>query len=169
MVPNPMGGGVAEINFSADPIFLSAVNGKNALRRLGLPYFELEKVVNPGNDPINVFLNGSLLGTISSPGDQLEFDPSLLTSANDIRFEASSPSVAIGDFGLHVHTANDAIVPCDVDDNGVIDRNDIALVFAARDTTAAIDDPRDENQDGVITVNDARRCVLQCTKAGCAP
>jgi hypothetical protein len=59
---------------------------------------------------------------------------------------------------------------CDVDGNGVIDRNDILAIFAARDSPAAfLGDPRDSDGDGVITVNDARLCVNRCTNPLCAP
>ena len=58
--------------------------------------------------------------------------------------------------------------PCDVDVNSVIDRNDIAAIFAARNTPATPGDPRDADEDGLITVNDARICVNLCTNALCA-
>jgi hypothetical protein len=58
---------------------------------------------------------------------------------------------------------------CDVDLNGVVDRNDIAAILAARDTPAGPSDPRDPNGDKRIDVNDARRCVLQCDNAMCVP
>ncbi|MCK4622077.1 MAG: Ig-like domain-containing protein [Desulfuromonadales bacterium] len=57
---------------------------------------------------------------------------------------------------------------CDVDGNGAIDRNDINAIFMARNTPASgPDDPRDADQDGTITVNDGRICVLQCTLLRC--
>ncbi len=59
---------------------------------------------------------------------------------------------------------------CDVDGDGDIDRNDVGAIFAARNTSASgPDDPRDANGDGLITVNDGRECVLQCTNPRCAP
>ncbi len=58
---------------------------------------------------------------------------------------------------------------CDIDGDGVIDRNDIDAIFAARGTPAAPGDPRDADGDGVITVNDARICALRCTNPNCAP
>ncbi|MBL8437634.1 MAG: hypothetical protein JNM61_05485 [Zoogloeaceae bacterium] len=61
------------------------------------------------------------------------------------------------------------IVACDVDTNGSIDKNDISLIMAARGQAAQTGDPRDADGDGVITVNDARACTLQCTKPKCAP
>ena len=57
---------------------------------------------------------------------------------------------------------------CDVDGNGVIDRNDIARILSARNTPAAPGDPRDADGDGVITVNDARICTIVCFNTGCA-
>lgn len=57
---------------------------------------------------------------------------------------------------------------CDVDDICGVDRNDIALILAARNTTASgPDDPRDADGDGIITVLDARRCVLECALPRC--
>ena len=57
---------------------------------------------------------------------------------------------------------------CDVDANGVIDSNDITLIFSATNTPATgPDDPRDADGDGLITVNDASQCVLQCTLPNC--
>ena len=58
---------------------------------------------------------------------------------------------------------------CDVDGNGRADRNDIDAILAARGTAAGVNDPRDFDQDGVVTVLDARACTLRCTKAQCAP
>ena len=53
-------------------------------------------------------------------------------------------------------------VDCDVDADGDIDRTDVGLIFAARGQTASgPDDPRDPNGDGIITVQDARICVLR--------
>lgn len=58
---------------------------------------------------------------------------------------------------------------CDIDGNSIVDRNDISAIFAARGTKAQAGDPRDADGDGLITVNDARQCTLECTKAKCAP
>jgi hypothetical protein len=49
-----------------------------------------------------------------------------------------------------------------------VDRQDVALIVAARSTPASgPDDPRDADGDGMITVLDARRCVLECTVPQC--
>ena len=60
-----------------------------------------------------------------------------------------------------------ALTPCDVDDNGIINGLDIQAIFTSQEDTAAADDPRDPDGDGVVTVNDARACVLQCTEPSC--
>jgi len=61
-----------------------------------------------------------------------------------------------------------AALVCDVDGDGDVDRNDINLIFAARGTRVQPGDPRDLDGDGLITVNDARGCVLRCTRPNCA-
>lgn len=58
---------------------------------------------------------------------------------------------------------------CDADADMDVDRIDINLIAAARNTPSNDpDDPRDADGDGFISVNDARKCVLQCTLARCA-
>ncbi len=57
---------------------------------------------------------------------------------------------------------------CDINADGNVDRNDIALIMAARNTSASgSGDPRDIDGDGVITVLDARQCVLECDFNNC--
>jgi hypothetical protein len=57
---------------------------------------------------------------------------------------------------------------CDINGDGKVDRNDIAAIFALRNTFAA-DAAYDVDCTGTITVNTARACALQCTNPGCAP
>jgi hypothetical protein len=65
--------------------------------------------------------------------------------------------------------AQQAPLACDVDVDADIDRNDIALINAARNRPASgPTDPRDPDRDGAITVNDARICTQRCTLAQCA-
>jgi hypothetical protein len=58
---------------------------------------------------------------------------------------------------------------CDINGDGKVDINDINLIFAAHGQTVSPGDPRDVDRDCVITVNDARECVLRCTNPNCAP
>jgi hypothetical protein len=57
---------------------------------------------------------------------------------------------------------------CDLDDDGFVDIRDIRTLTARRNEPASTGDPADADGDGVITVLDARRCVLQCTLPRCA-
>ena len=59
-------------------------------------------------------------------------------------------------------------VRCDIDGDDDVDRNDLGLILAARNTPALPGDPRDNDGNGVINVNDARQCTLLCTLARCA-
>src|SRR5690606_30998490 len=59
-------------------------------------------------------------------------------------------------------------VPCDVDLDGVIDADDVALVFGDRGMAARGSDPRDPDGDGVVSVLDVSLCSRACTFADCA-
>lgn len=62
-----------------------------------------------------------------------------------------------------------AVRACSVDFDGDIDRDDVALVTAARNTPASgPTDPRDPNRSGVIDLADARTCSLRCDRPSCA-
>jgi hypothetical protein len=58
---------------------------------------------------------------------------------------------------------------CDINGDGQVDRDDIALILAAHGARVGTGDPRDVDGDGIITGNDARVCRHQCTNPGCAP
>jgi len=56
----------------------------------------------------------------------------------------------------------------DVDNDGDVDLDDLNLILSARNTPASgPDDPKDLDGDGVITVLDARKLVLLCTRPRC--
>jgi subtilisin family serine protease len=58
---------------------------------------------------------------------------------------------------------------CDIDANDHVDRNDIAIIFNGRSSLRVQSgDPRDIDGNGIITVNDARACTLQCDNERCA-
>jgi len=57
---------------------------------------------------------------------------------------------------------------CDIDTDGDVDRRDISLIIAARNTSASgPDDSMDIDGNGVINILDARQCTQQCTNARC--
>jgi hypothetical protein len=58
---------------------------------------------------------------------------------------------------------------CDLDVDRDVDIDDVEAIFAARGTPAVPGDARDYDGDGVVTVNDGRACVLECTRPNCAP
>ena len=62
-----------------------------------------------------------------------------------------------------------AALACDIDADADVDIGDIMAIFGAVGTAAGPGDPRDADRDGLITINDARGCVLQCTNSMCAP
>ena len=57
---------------------------------------------------------------------------------------------------------------CDLDGDADIDREDIMVIFGLRGTTADPGSPADLDDNGIITINDARGCVLRCTRPSCA-
>ena len=58
--------------------------------------------------------------------------------------------------------------PGDLDGDNDVDRQDVALILAARNQAAGTADPRDLDGDGTITILDARQAVLLCTRPRCA-
>ena len=61
------------------------------------------------------------------------------------------------------------LAKCDVDQDGDIDQSDLALISKARGQRATgTADPRDSDNDGLITPNDVKRCIPLCTRANCA-
>lgn len=68
-----------------------------------------------------------------------------------------------------VTIASTPLAKCDVDRDGDIDQNDLALISRARGQRATgPSDPRDSDGDGLITPNDVKTCIPKCTRANCA-
>ena len=57
---------------------------------------------------------------------------------------------------------------CDVNSDGATDSLDVSLVRAGIGQAPVPGDVRDQNNDGLITVNDARLCALKCSLPRCA-
>jgi hypothetical protein len=51
-----------------------------------------------------------------------------------------------------------------LDNDAHVDRTDVNLIMAVRDTAAAPGDPRDLNKDHRINPNDARYCSTRCMR-----
>ncbi len=57
----------------------------------------------------------------------------------------------------------------DLDSDGDIDRDDMRIILASRNQPATgVNAPKDINGDGVISVRDVRKLMLQCTRPRCA-
>ncbi len=57
---------------------------------------------------------------------------------------------------------------CDMDSDGDIDRLDIAAITKLRNKPASANPLADVDGNGIININDARACTLQCTLPNCA-
>lgn len=87
-------------------------------------------------------------------------------TTNNISLSARGASSANGTVFTQIVRA--ASIPGDVDGDGDVDRDDIAIIFAARNQAASGPaDPRDLDRDGRITVLDARKAMLLCTRPAC--
>jgi hypothetical protein len=57
---------------------------------------------------------------------------------------------------------------CDVNGDGLVNRNDINLINAARNTASSgVCDARDPDGNGKIDLNDSRQCAIRCTSPNC--
>jgi hypothetical protein len=68
---------------------------------------------------------------------------------------------------FYFRAESEQVGSCDLDHDHDVDRNDLNLIMAVRNTGAAAGDPRDTNNDGRINANDSRACALRCTRPGC--
>ena len=63
----------------------------------------------------------------------------------------------------------EAELVCDTNDDSFVDITDVRTIVLNRNQPATgPDDPMDSNHDGVISVLDARGCVLACSLPRCA-
>jgi sugar lactone lactonase YvrE len=62
----------------------------------------------------------------------------------------------------------DEVLRCDLDESGEVNINDIRLYSTHRNTPVAPDHPMDIDGNGVLNINDGRKCALQCANPSCA-
>ncbi|MFT7722871.1 MAG: VWA domain-containing protein [Roseateles sp.] len=87
-------------------------------------------------------------------------------TTNNISLSVKGASSANGSVFTQIVRA--ASIPGDVDNDGDVDRDDVAIIFASRNQPASGPaDPRDLDGDGRITVLDGRKSTLLCTRPSC--
>ncbi|MBL4828621.1 MAG: IgGFc-binding protein [Aliivibrio sp.] len=69
---------------------------------------------------------------------------------------------------LGLQSTTQSPLMCDLDQDLDVDRNDLAIIQMARNSVVPPNDPRDIDKDGIVTMNDARKCVAKCTLVRCA-
>lgn len=89
-------------------------------------------------------------------------------TGNTVGTDAITASVGnLSDTAAKIWT-NVQVPRCDVNGNNIINKTDINLIMAAKNTPASsATDPRDADGNLIINANDARQCTLKCTNALC--
>lgn len=105
-------------------------------------------------------LQDNTITTLTSAPDRIDFQNDDV-HAVEFRFSGVIDNVIM-------RMSSTAMLVGDVNGDGVVDMNDLQLINAALNQSAAADDPRDLDRDGMITVLDARKLVLSCTHPRCA-
>lgn len=117
--------------------------------------------------------DGSGLTQFMPVTDGGDFDPRWIRSSGDVVFNRTTDTSQVWrsdpNSGQQTQITNVNKFIGDFDNDGDIDQNDINIILAARNTRATgVDDPRDLDGDGMITVLDARKLMLLCSRPRCA-
>jgi Dockerin type I domain len=122
------------------------------------------------NSPASFPMPYNLVGQTTTPSYSEQM-PTALPSlyyvrAVDANGNLSDPSnIAAGPS----KSAPVAPLACDINGDGYVDSNDIALITESIGTPVfGSTDPRDANGDGQINAQDVTVCTVQCTQTGCA-
>jgi hypothetical protein len=117
-----------------------------------------------------------------SPPFSLEYYSPLLPCTTDMA-EIPAVSIEAGDAPMPIDVTADLPagceneqyfyfgfggLRCDLDDDFDVDSDDLRIHANARNAPVIVGDALDQNNDGFVTLNDVRRCALQCTSPRCA-
>ncbi|MFD2167161.1 M4 family metallopeptidase [Thalassotalea euphylliae] len=116
-------------------------------------------------------------GLFNTNGEIVSVDLSHFSGADDVklRWHYFDPNTGDWDWYAQIDDVSltcdnePQVQRCDVNLDTFVDRIDIGLISAARNQPAQPGDPRDYDEDGIISLADARQCVQLCTLPGCAP
>lgn len=135
-------------------VFSRVANYSTRATFIGLPQSS-----NP-NAPVNI---GDLLMTLPA-GNYTLFPSVTVDDGSSTSFPSATFSLACDEYKV---ITPPALVLCDVDLDGDIDKNDLSLISRARGQRPVLGDPRDANLDGVIDAADVKACIAKCTRANC--
>lgn len=116
-----------------------------------------------------VVINAGFFGRFSElfvPG-RCDTPGPLLNTAEISARGASTGGSTFDDNPAWVNCETPSTLPCDINADGMVDLTDVRAILGARGQRVPPGDPRDVDGDGVISVLDARQCVLQCTNPRC--
>ena len=124
-------------------------------------------------DPLSVSgVSDASNGTVTTGGANVTYTPAPNFNGSDsfsYTVDDGNGGSATATVTVTVNPASDDRLLGDIDGDGDVDRDDINLISAARNTPATgPGDLRDLDGDGIITGLDARKAVLECTRPRCA-
>ena len=115
-------------------------------------------------------------GLFNTSGESVSVDLTYYAGESDVtlRWHYFDPNTAEWDWYAQIDDVSlvcDNIphaLRCDVNLDGFVDRGDIRLIGAARNQSALPGDPRDNDENGIINISDARQCMQLCNLSRCA-
>ena len=144
-----------------------------------LDFLNLDISIDGGSSWVNMLSwneDHPVGGLFTSDGEAVSVDLSHYAGEADVKLRWHYFDPNAGDWDWYAQVDDVALVcnnvpqalKCDVNLDGFVDRSDINLIGAARNQPASPGDPRDNDEDGIITMSDARQCTQVCTLPRCA-
>ena len=144
-----------------------------------LDFLNLDISTDGGNNWTNMLSwneNHPVGGLSNATGEAVSVDLTYYAGKEDVklRWHYFDPNTGDWDWYAQIDDVSltcsnePQVLKCDVNQDNFVDRNDISLISSARNQLADPGDPRDYDEDGIISISDARQCVQLCTLPGCA-